>query len=151
MIALVDEASRVDAVGPDGTLFDLTPKRGDFASGEPRSFRWHGRIGVGIGNEFDQRASFGISGNDGRTISFAPLEGSRLDVQPQTALLLLRSMATVTMLLEDGPDVCHKVDLSGHADARQESAQSQPYDPRSDRPAVSRRDAVVVTQHGTVW
>ena len=70
------------------------------------------------GNPTHQRTRFGFAGHDGKMIlEFGPRPLGRVETQIGLAFLLVRTVAEVTVVGEDRPDVAIEIDRGGAANA----------------------------------
>jgi hypothetical protein len=132
MIASIFQLGQVHPLWPDGSFGDPTLQRIDLPGGQRRALRWHPFPVFVARDELEEWAVLGVAGNNGRPIAIATVKSRRLDIQPQAGLLLLFSVAFITVFLKDRANVSYEIDRCGQ---------------RGDWPATAEKSQVLYLQY----
>ena len=97
------EIGRLQPVDPGGDP-------ADFFLSQPGAVHRHGGLGVALESR-DQGAGRAVAGNHRRSIQRPPFQQSVKGLDHQAALMSLCAVATLAVLLQNGPDIPVKVDL----------------------------------------
>src|SRR5262245_33080772 len=81
----------------------------DLIGRQPLAFLWHDDFGIESRHVFVEPALLAFSWNE-RRAGIATFEGKFLPIEPQTVLLLLRTVTRITALSKNGFDVAPEVD-----------------------------------------
>ena len=91
-MAALDAGGAGGVFGPGGALVDPGAQQADLSRGEALAARRHDDLLVRPGDQQNESALSALAGPDHRS-GVAPLQGRGADVEPESALLLLRAVA----------------------------------------------------------
>jgi hypothetical protein len=111
VVAAIDQFRGIGPCRPIGPASDPGPERHDFVMTEPFTFGGHLQVGIGVGDEIEEGAFVGLSGDDRGAERFAADEGFGFDIQPEATLLLRFAVACVAMFGEDRTDGAGVIDI----------------------------------------
>jgi len=126
VIARVSDLHEVSAFGPHRALLDPRRQRRDLRRRQRFAFRRHPLVLVVRGHHLEQRTLLHLARDDVRRVVVTALQRGRLDVEPQTGLLLLRPVAFVAVLLKNRPHFAREIDRRGQGEIRQKQRDEPP-------------------------
>ena len=109
-VIALDSAGAGGILRPDGSLVDPGTQSADLGRCEPLAARRHHELLVSAGNQQHEPALNPLAGQDDRP-GVAAFERRGPQVEPESALLLLRAMACFAGAAEEGTNLCLEIDL----------------------------------------
>ena len=102
---------------PNSAFLDPSRKQIDLLRGKRLSGfdRWHPIVFILCGDAFDERALFGMSGDDGEIVGLQFRQGDFFEVKAQAsfAFACVRPVASVAVVGKDWANVPVEIDLPG--------------------------------------